>query len=169
MTPEGLEKLRAAGRKGGLARAKQFTSESQKAARAKLPHELVVKGAKAGWKAVNDRNPGLAGRILANWRAKNPSVPEQTVDAWLTELGIEAERELSLFGLFIDRAAGSIAIEVDGAGYHGPDAIDADTRAANDRRKEDLAWALGFTLIRIPECDIRDGSGRAILEEHLCK
>lgn len=163
------EAQRAAARKGGLARAKQFDSAYQKAARAKVRPESNSANGRKGFEALKAKRPGLAARILADWRAANPSGPEQTVDAWLAELGIEAERELSLFGLFIDRAAGNIAIEVDGGRYHGPDAPEAGTRAANDRRKEDLAWALGFTLIRIPECDIRNGSGRAILEEHLCK
>lgn len=159
MTPEERSEI---ARRGGLARARQFTRESQQAARAKVRTESLRASGRKGWQATYAANPELAGKIAADWRINNPSRPEQTVAAWLAELGIAAEREVSLHGLYLDFAAGDMAIEVDGHGIHSR-MPNADQRQANDERKEMLCYALGYRLIRIPECAVRDGSGRAQL------
>lgn len=148
-------------------RGKHFTPEHQRAARSKVKRESLVASGKKGWKATYAKNPEKAGRILADWRAANPSTPESIVDAWLAELGHVPDKEVPLHGLYLDRVIGQVAIEVDGAGLHNANAPDADVRLANDRRKESLCYALGLTLIRLPEVEVKNGSARQTLMENL--
>lgn len=164
MTDAQREQRRQAGRKGGQARAKQFTREHQQRARACVRPESNRANGRKGFDATEARHPGLGAAKLAAWRAANPSTPEQIVDTWLAEMGVTAEREVPFDGLFLDRVIGEIAVEIDGGGLHGQRAPEAETRARNDARKDALAYALGYKLIRLPEAAIRDGSARAALE-----
>lgn len=158
------EQRRQAGRKGGQARAKQFTSDYQRRARACVRPESNRANGRKGYAATEAKHPGLAAAKLAEWRQNNPSTPESVVDTWLSEMNLTAAREVPLGGLFLDRVVGLTAIEIDGDGLHGDRAPDAEARARNDARKEALAWALGYTFIRLPEAAVRDGSARQTLE-----
>ena len=167
LSPKRLEHLRAIASKGGAARAKGFTSESQKAARAKVKRESLVASGRKGWRVLYGKDPDAAGRILADWRKKNPSTPETIVDAWLNEFGSPFECEVPLHELYLDRVVGLVAIEIDGAGLHNDRAPEAAERLARDRRKDALCYALGLTLIRLPESQVKNGSARTTLMEAL--
>lgn len=93
LTEKQLNQRRAAGK----SRARSFTSEYQKAARAKMPQEAVERAARAGFRAVCERKGGFTRnrmfeRAIA-YRLEHPSRPEQIVDDVLGELLIGRWRE----------------------------------------------------------------------------
>jgi hypothetical protein len=146
MTPD---ERREACRRGGLTRARQFTSESQKAARAKVSSESCVRnGAKGARATISKYGYAHFYRLARAWRLEHPSSHEQQVMAILADLGYaedqDYEREYEPFGpdcyvcvdiAFIDR---KLAIEVNGKVHHDPlfeNPNAPNTRAANEARR----------------------------------
>lgn len=165
MTEEQRAKLREAGRKGGLARAKQFTTESQRAARACVKRESLQRAGAAGYKrACETQGPDHAARRFANWRRANPSPLEIIVRRWLDDLNefYISEAVLEGFTIYPDflLTGRALVIECDGDGWHR-------MRADYDRWRDRLLRANGYTVLRLPEKQIRDGSALEILKSHL--
>ena len=154
--------LREWGRKGGQARAQQFTSSYQRAARACVRRESLRRAGRRGYaRTLETRGADFVGRIAAAWRRKNPSPLESIVMTWLDRLCVEYIREHPLASSsgddtyyldFYITSHGAV-VEVDGDGWHRlPD------RMERDRQRNALCRAAGLPLLRIPERDVRSGA-----------
>jgi very-short-patch-repair endonuclease len=95
LTSAQIEQRRAAARRGGQARARQFTPESQRQARAHVSLESCARnGAKGYAAAVARHGKEFASEKARAWRLEHPSKPEQEVMRILRLLGApEPERE----------------------------------------------------------------------------
>lgn len=156
-----IDERREAFRRGGLSRAKQFTSESQRAARSQVKKESLKRAGAAGFKAFAAKN-GIeaAAKRFADWRRAHPSVLERIVRAWLDDLDVFYISESVLDGYtiypdFLIMSHG-LVVECDGRGWHA-------MRADYDRWRDQLLRRAGYTVLRLPEDQIRDGRARALL------
>ena len=166
LTPEQRrEARRAAGRKGGLARAKQFTSEFQRAARARVKRESLQAAGRKGYRrACETQGPDHAARRFANWRRAHPSPLEIIVRRWLDDLNefYVSEAVLDGYTIYPDflLMGRGLVVECDGDGWHR-------MRADYDRWRDQLLRANGYTVLRLPEKKIRDGSALDTLKQQL--
>lgn len=108
-------------RRAGLARAKAFTPEYQRAARARQsPESLAARGRK-GYAAVVAK-VGKAGalKIIADYRRDHPSAGESKLAAALTAAGIGFAREVVIGDCIADFVIHETqtVIEVDGGNWH---------------------------------------------------
>lgn len=164
-----LEQKRAAGAKGGRARAWQFTSDSQKAARANVRRDSLVASGQAGGRAtlaiygrdqVNER--------LARWRRKHPTALERIVMAWLDEWGETYQREVYVAGYYVDFLLPfHIAVEADGEHWHESNDHHGQDRPSLDAGRDRKIVAAGFTLIRLSEQSLLDGSAKEYLRQRI--
>ncbi len=151
-------------RKGGLARAAQFTSESQRHARSHVKRESLQRAGANGYKAFAAKNgPEAAARRFANWRREHPSVLESIVRQWMDDLNVfyVSEAVLDGFTIYPDfLILNGLVVECDGAGWHA-------MRAEYDHWRDELLRKAGYTVLRLSEKSIRDGSAFDILAKHL--
>ncbi len=153
------------GRLGGLKRAQQFTAESQRAARACVKTESLQAAGAAGFKAFCQKHgPEAAAKRFADWRREHPSILERIVRGWLDEWNVFYLSEAVVEGCtvypdFLILGLG-LVVECDGRGWHA-------MRSEYDSWRDELLRAQGYTVLRLAESAIRDGSAREILERHL--
>jgi very-short-patch-repair endonuclease len=156
-------------RKGGRARAQQFTSTSQKAARAQVKPESLRANGKKGFQATaRKKGADFAHRLFARHRRKYPSALEKSVSAWLDELGISYKREHPLEDCYFDfyLPDDGLLIEADGAAFHGQ-TVHGEDRTGRDEQKNQIAARHGLPLLRLPEPTIHDGTALKIIKSAL--
>lgn len=168
LTPAQLEQRRAAGRKGGLARAAQFTSESQAAARAHVRPESLSRAGKRGYLVTVTRyGPQHAADKLAAYRRAHPTSLEKILIAWLDDLGVTYRREYAVDGCYFDfyLPEQTLLIEVDGAAWHGQ-TVHGEDRVSRDTWKTHTAAWGGYRLLRLAEAEMTTGAAlNALLAE----
>lgn len=167
------DERREACRRGGLARAAQFTTESQRAAREKVQPESLRASGRKGWMATASKyGADVAAKQLAAWRREHPTKPEQIVIEWLDGWGIAYQREdpftASNGTFYVDfRLADGRAIEVDGAIWHRNDPLHGEDREGRDRAKNAAFTEAAITVLRLTEADVNKGTARGTLEAWL--
>lgn len=173
ITPEGRERMREAGRRGGQMRAKAFTTEYQRAVASLKSSEDLARAGRAGWKA-NVAKYGVehAARQVAKHRLKNPSRLERAVAEFLDASGVgferEAEVQLAAGIFFVDfRLADGRLIEVDGAPWHASDSFHGEDRARRDRMRAAALVEAGFVVLRISEAEVNSGAAWLKIEKFI--
>ena len=149
-----------------------FTREHQQKARAGLSLENLQTAGRAGWKAAVAKHGKMKmARVLADKRRSKPSDLERIVGDWLEELlgcqvlGDKARHEVEIDEFYADFQPVpwvKIVIEVQGDQWHLKCELRPD-QPARDKRKWETLGSLGYTIIALPECDVRDGSARVTL------
>ncbi len=161
LTQELSEKRRAAGRKGGQARAAQFTREYQSAAgkRSAEVNDMAALGHKGAMSTMMKYGYARLYHLCRDWRLAHPSSHEQDIMDILCTIGLEPgrdydrEHEVAEF-LSVDFAfpASSQAIEINGKVHYDPafdDPRRPGTRAANDADKLARLDRLGWRVLVI--------------------
>ncbi len=161
-------------RRGGQARAKQFSPEHQRAARANVKRESLVANGKKGNAACIERyGPAVHSRRFAHWRKTAPTSLIKTVTAWLDNgwLTFTTEVELVPGQVYADIVPHlhprRIVIECDGQHWHENNDHVNEDRESRDRQRDELIRALGYELIHLPEVDIRSGAAKSTLAQFL--
>ncbi len=157
-------------RKAGQVRAQAFTSAYQKAARAAQPSALSAAAGRKSFAAACKRY-GLDGAMehLAKHRRAHPSKLERIVLAWLDAHNYAYEREVRVAGIYVDFLISGtrIVVEADGDRWHTLDPLHGQDRASRDLIHGMALTTAGYTLIRLEESAIKDGSAFIQLEEQL--
>lgn len=159
LTPAQLAQRSEAGRKGGLARAAQFTPASQAAARAHVSHEALVASGRKGYAVTTQRHGSqFAADKLAEYRRKNPTNLERILIAWLDDLGVCYRREYAVDGCYFDfyLPDHTLLIEVDGDAWHGRTVHGEDRVSRDTWKTHTAAWA-GYQLLRFSETSLTTG------------
>lgn len=148
-------------RKAGIARAKAFTPDYQRATRAALPREAAARGGRNAFAAACKRY-GIDGALehLAAYRRAHPTKLERTVMAWLDEHYYSYEREVRIAGIYCDFLISKtrIIIEVDGHMAHTMHPLHGQDRASRDLIHGMALATAGYTLIRLDESDIKNNT-----------
>jgi very-short-patch-repair endonuclease len=148
-----------AARKAGLARAKQFTPASQRAARRHLTSEQAAANGRRGAQATI----ALYGELFffekwRNWKLDHPSRLEVLMIDILSRLKINYEREhrladsLLTLDFFIPDL--NCAIEINGS-IHDPGKPGYAQRLRNEQRKAALCGELGIPVLRLHHTDFQ--------------
>lgn len=158
LTEEQRELRREAGRKGGLARAKQFTSASQRAARRKVSSaSCAANGAKGAQVTLARHGFEKLFERARQHRLKHPSQNELLVIGVLAQLQIANEREWQIgnsmftcdFYLPLQRKV----IEVRGRVHQ---VFDVEKRARRTAQKMELLAALRIPVLWIEAEELAD-------------
>ncbi len=154
----------------GRNRAKAFTHEFQVEARSHVKHDSLVESGKAGYAALVARKGRLyAGRKAADYRREHPSDLERIVIGWLDEIigtnklgnGLYS-REMEIDEFFIDFAYRNFCIEVHGSQWHEKLELRQD-QPMRDKRKYKTLTSLGYTVVILPESEVRSGEAKQTL------
>lgn len=138
-------------------------SEFQRTQRAKVKSESLSASGKAGYQALVKKGKGkLASRKAAEWRLAHPSNLEQTVIDWLDELKISYRREVEINGFYADFVCRNFAIEVMGAQWHEKYELRPEQKERDSKKYQALTKA-GYTVIILPERDIKSGEAKETL------
>ena len=163
-------------RHGRLIAATRFTSAHQRMATLHHTREHRQRIGARGFAALaSKRGMQYAAEQLARYRRANPSGIEQIVIGWLDALGETYLHDRPFMGYLIypdlQLPHRRLVIECDGKGFHGVDATRwlgaADDRATHDAYKDSIYAREGYTVLRLPEAAIRDGSARQMLMQSL--
>lgn len=150
-----------------MAKNPRLTSEFQKMARSHVKRESLVASGKAGYKALVAKGKGkLASQKAAEWRRVNPSSLEQIVIVWLDELHINYQREVSIDDFYADFVIDRLVIEVNGAQWHELEEL-RQGQKERDKGKYQAFTRLGYTVLALPECDIKSGEARVKIQNIL--
>ncbi len=144
----------------GRNRAKAFTPEFQREARSHVKTESLQASGKAGYAALVAKKGRLyAGRKAADYRRSNPSDLERIVIGWLDEIIGLYSREMEIDEFFVDFAYRNFCIEVHGSQWHEKLELRQD-QPLRDKRKYKTLTSLGYTVVILPEKDIRSGEAK---------
>lgn len=155
--------------RNGKQRAKAFTSDYQKQTRSHVKTESLINSGKAGYAALEKKKGKMfAARKAADYRRSHPSGLEQIVGEWLNNLiGNHYSREAEVEGgFFVDFLYRNYAIEVHGAQWHEKCELRQD-QPDRDKRKYATLTDLGYTVVILPEKDVKSGEARKTLENLL--
>lgn len=142
-----------------------FTSESAKAARAKVSSKSCAENGAKGYAAlVAQGKEKLAAQKAAEWRLAHPTSLEVQVKEWLDELFVSYEREVNIDRYYVDFLVGKLAIEVNGAQWHEKEDLRAGQKD-RDQSKYRTLISLGYTVLILPESEIKNKSAREKLEK----
>lgn len=159
---------REACRRGGLARAAQFTAKSQADAQAKRSRASLQAAGKKGYKAtVASKGPEFGREILRNYRKARPSDITRIVMTWLEGTAYELEVPIDRFDADIV-VESKLVVRVNGNIWHRNDPLHGRNVEARDAAELELYLELGYTVITLWEDEIKDGSARSTLQEQLC-
>lgn len=165
LTEAQREARRENGRKGGLARAKQFTSESQRAARARVSAASNQANGRRGYQACVERyGEHFAARRLAAHRKQCLTPLERKVLKWLDAQWIHPAVEVEIVpgkiyaDIVIDQHPRKLVVECDGAIWHRDDPLHGENRVARDQERDEILKALGYEVIHLPQADIDSGA-----------
>lgn len=132
-------------RKGGRARAKQFTTEHQQAAgrvrgNSMTPEEHSILG-RAGYKAmVNKYGRDRAIELVKNYQLANPSSLEKIAAEIFTRLGLAYESQVQIFndrGILVDFLVSGVYIDIQGYWHdHSERAMARDAYVASRLERE---------------------------------
>lgn len=158
LSQETRAKLSLAGKK----RAQAFTSDYQKETRAQLPIEVCQANGRAAYQRMVERHgKAYAQDKAAEWRIEHPSSLETKVIEWLNFVGYEREVKIEFpdgFYCYVDFLfPGNLVIEVNGKWVH-------EQRPDRDTAKYQHLADAGYTLVIIPEADVRSGKGKDIID-----
>ena len=170
MSPEERrEYLREIARRGGQARAQQFTSASQKHARRKVSSESCRRnGAKGAARTIelHGHKPVFEG--CRRSRLAKPSLCELVMMGLLKQLRLEYEREYvlgeTLYTLDFYLHEFSLGIEVDGS-IHDPGKPDEAKRIQNAERKAALCRSMKIKLIRVHHTELAADDLSAVINK----
>jgi very-short-patch-repair endonuclease len=156
------DKQLAARKKGGQARAKQFTSDTQKAARACVKKSSLRANGRKGWAAsmLKVDAPTLIEKIALRGRQR-PTDLERIVQSWLDAAGLSYARQVVEDRWIIDFVVGRTAIECDGHVWHTDGDWQGYGRTERNMRKDAYLKALGYRVVRLSEKQIKNGRARA--------
>jgi hypothetical protein len=156
-------------KQSGRNRAKAFTHEFQVEARKHVKRDSLVESGKKGYDALVAKKGRLyAGRKAADYRRQNPSDLEAIVGDWLFNLvanfktGHPGYCEVEIDEFFVDFVVGNFCIEVHGSQWHEKLELRQD-QPARDKRKYKTLTGLGYTVVILPESDIRSGKAKQTL------
>jgi very-short-patch-repair endonuclease len=155
-------------RRGGATRAQSLTSEHQRAARAKVKREsLITAGARGAAVTLERYGAEFRAECLAEHRRLHPSNLELIVLRWLVELRAPFKRDAPIDGgrFYADFIVGKTALEVDGRHWHTNNEHHGEDREARDHEKDKALRAAGYSVVRLDEKDVLDGSSRAAVED----
>ena len=151
---------------------RQFSREHQQKARASVSLESLQAAGRAGWQATVTKHGKMkATRILADKRRSKPSGLERIVGRWLEELlgcqvlGNPARHEVEIDEFYADFQPVpwiKTVIEVQGNQWHLKCELRTD-QPARDKRKWETLGRLGYTIVCLPEVDIKNGKARGTL------
>jgi very-short-patch-repair endonuclease len=170
MTPEELRAFRSEmGRRGGRARAKQFTPASQRAARRKVSSESCRRnGAKGAARTIELHGYTALFEGCRRKRLANPSKTELVMMGLLKTLRLRYEREYvlgeTLFTLDFYVAERRLGIEVDGS-IHDPGKPDQMKRIQHAERKAALCRAMRISLIRVHHTELAEDDLSAVINK----
>ena len=153
-----------AARKGGLARAKQFTGDSQRAARRAVSPESCRRNGAKGAAATRDK---YGERFLfekwRKWKIDHPSQGELLLIGIFGRLGIAVEREWEIGDscLSIDFKIADLPAAVE---FHGRihEVFEQEKREARDARKRELLASLGVECLWLTPEDLKDVQALAL-------
>ena len=161
-------------RRGGRARARQFTSEYQSAVRGNVRREsLVSNGKKGNATCVERYGPAVNARRFAMWRKTAPTALIKIVASWLDAwwLTFTTEVELVPGKVYADIVPSHrdrrIVIECDGSHWHENNDHIGEDREARDLERDEMIRALGYELIHLAEADIHSGAAKSTLAQFL--
>jgi very-short-patch-repair endonuclease len=162
------EERSAAARKGGLARAKQFTPEYQRATRAAAPYEVNAARGRKTWLRLVERH-GVEGAMqrLVKRRLANPSSLERVIIAFLDEREITYQREAYIAGQWVDFLIGDLVVQVDSGRWHTIHFMTGADQAGRDVIQDMCLTAQGYRILRITDVQIKSGAYRAILDKEI--
>lgn len=141
-----------------------FTSETAKLARSKVSSKSCSDNGKKGYQAlVACGKEHIAAQKAAEWRLNHPTNLEQQVMSWLDELNVEYEREVSIDRYYADFVVECLVIEVNGAQWHEKEDL-RDGQKDRDKSKYRTLMSLGYTILILPESDIKNGDAKVKLE-----
>ena len=130
-----------------------------------------------GWCSANGKKGFLATaakygrdfavRMAAAWRrSRQPTDLESQVEAWLDEFQMHHERDAPVGGYFADFLLCDLdlIVEVDGHVWHTNHQLHGQDRVTHDKRKDKALRRQGYTVLRLPESAIRNGSAKDALD-----
>jgi very-short-patch-repair endonuclease len=146
------------GRRGGKARAKQFTASSQRHARKHLsPEKAAANGRKGAHRTIELHGYKALFEGCRRSRLAHPTKTELVMMGLLKTLGLRYEREYqlgeTLYTLDFYLADYKLGIEVDGS-IHDKGKPDQAKRIQHAERKEALCRCMGIALIRIHHSEL---------------
>lgn len=140
-----------------MPRGQHLTPEFQRMARSHVKRESLVKAGKAGYAATcKAGKQHIASRKAADWRQEHPTSLEKIVIGWLDELEVRYQREVEIDGFYADFVTGNYVIEVNGAQWHELEELRPGQKQRDKRKYQTLAEA-GYTIIVLPESEIKSG------------
>ena len=166
-----IEQRREWARKGGLARAAQFTAESQQQARSHVKRESLQRaGHRGAMSFIQKHGYGKLYHLVRQYRLAHPSSHEQQVMDILCDLGLEPARdyereyEVEPF-LSVDFALPLLngIIEVNGTVHYDPffdDPRYPGTRERNDAEKISRLARLGWKVLVLDYREMNQAAAR---------
>ena len=143
-----------------MPRGQNLTREHQQNAQAARSSQSLSEAGKAGYRALVKKGKShIAGQKAAEWRLDHPSCLEKVVIDWLDDLGINYEREKQIGKFYADFVIDMLAIEVNGAQWHELEQL-RQGQKEREKGKYQTFSKLGYTILVLPECDIKSGEAR---------
>jgi very-short-patch-repair endonuclease len=163
------EYRREIGRRGGQARAKQFTPASQRAARRKVSSEACsANGRKGAARTLALHGYKSLFEGCRRSRLANPSKCELVMIGLLKQIGLRAEREYvlgeTLYTIDFYVAEHRLGIEVDGS-IHDAGKPNEAKRIQHAEHKASLCRAMNITLVRIHHSELADDDLSAVINK----
>lgn len=144
-------------------------SEWQKEQRAKVKRESLVKAGKAGYQATcRAGKQHIASQKAAKWRLEHPTNLECAIISQLELLGINYRREVEINGFYADFVINHYVIEVNGQQWHELEQLRPGQKERDGHKYRTLADA-GYTMIVLPEQDIKSGKAQEVLSKLFSK
>lgn len=143
----------------------KFTSETAKLARSKVSSKSCAENGSKGYQALKAQGKEkLAAQKAAEWRLEHPSNLEVKVMGWLDKLNVKYLREVNIDKFYVDFLIDNLAIEVNGAQWHEKEDLRAGQKE-RDQGKYRTLIGLGYTVLILPESDIKSGEALVKLQK----
>lgn len=162
-TPESIAKMRASQKArlaDPVARAK---ISGPRPASQKPKSDAHKEAMRRSWTAERRAAHAEKMRGNDNWKTRGESGIERITREWLEELGVSFKQHQKVCGFWVDFLVNdNIVVECDGEFWHNREGI-PERDAMKDRTWRDA----GYTVVRLTERAINDGSARDTLEKTL--
>lgn len=134
-----------------------LNSEFQRTQRAKVKRSSLVASGKLGYAATcKAGKQHIASKKAAEWRREHPTCLERWLISHFMLLEVPFAREVECSGFFIDFEVRNYAIEANGAQWHEKEELRPGQKQRDKRKYQTLADN-GYTVIVLPESEIRTG------------